>query len=122
MCRSLVDINWHDPSHAISAFVTIMLMPLTYSISYGLIGGFMAWYSMQAVFFIMRLVFKVERRVATAPYSGTIEEERQGEEIPTAPPANKSTENLKVASMNQVPRQNGTEMDDVELCVSAKAA
>jgi hypothetical protein len=77
---------------------------------------------MQAVFLIMRLVFKVERRVATAPYSGTSEEERHGEEIPTAPPTNKSTENFKAASMNQVPRQDGTDMEDVELCVSAKAA
>lgn len=61
MCRSLVDIKWNDPPHAISAFITVMLMPLTYSIAYGLIGGLMAWFSMQAVFFTMKKIFKVER-------------------------------------------------------------
>jgi hypothetical protein len=121
MCRSLVDIQWHDPPHAISAFVTIMLMPLTYSLSYGLIGGFMAWYSMQAVFFVMKFVFKIERRGETVPHSGSLEEERQVEESATASPT-KSTVHFKVASMNQDPRQDSTDMDDVELCVSAKAA
>jgi AGZA family xanthine/uracil permease-like MFS transporter len=61
MCRSLVDIKWNDPPHAISAFVTVILMPLTYSIAYGLIGGLMTWFSMQAVFFTMKKIFKVER-------------------------------------------------------------
>ena len=39
MCRSLVKIKWYDPSHAVTAFITIMIMPLTYSIGYGLIAG-----------------------------------------------------------------------------------
>ena len=61
MCQSLVDIKWSDPPHAITAFVTVMLMPLTYSIAYGLIGGMMIWYSLQAVFFIMEKKFRIER-------------------------------------------------------------
>ncbi|PSS33261.1 Adenine/guanine permease [Actinidia chinensis var. chinensis] len=39
MMRSVVEINWDDMREAIPAFVTLILMPLTYSIAYGLIGG-----------------------------------------------------------------------------------
>lgn len=39
MMRSVVEINWEDMRQAIPAFVTLLLMPLTYSIAYGLIGG-----------------------------------------------------------------------------------
>ncbi|CAI0431327.1 unnamed protein product [Linum tenue] len=37
--RSVVEIEWDDMRQAIPAFVTLILMPLTYSIAYGLIGG-----------------------------------------------------------------------------------
>ncbi|XP_059627909.1 adenine/guanine permease AZG1 [Cornus florida] len=39
MMRSVVEIEWDDMRQAIPAFVTLILMPLTYSIAYGLIGG-----------------------------------------------------------------------------------
>ncbi|XP_061372609.1 adenine/guanine permease AZG1 [Gastrolobium bilobum] len=39
MMRSVVEIDWDDMRQAIPAFVTLILMPLTYSIAYGLIGG-----------------------------------------------------------------------------------
>ncbi|KAK9289610.1 hypothetical protein L1049_007767 [Liquidambar formosana] len=39
MMRSVVEIEWDDMRQAIPAFVTMLLMPLTYSIAYGLIGG-----------------------------------------------------------------------------------
>ncbi|KDP21673.1 hypothetical protein JCGZ_03344 [Jatropha curcas] len=39
MMRAVVDIEWNDMRQAIPAFVTLILMPLTYSIAYGLIGG-----------------------------------------------------------------------------------
>jgi AGZA family xanthine/uracil permease-like MFS transporter len=32
-------VQWENMKEAIPAFVTIILMPLTYSIAYGLIGG-----------------------------------------------------------------------------------
>ena len=50
MSRSLADIKWHDITHAVTAFVTIMLMPLTYSIAYGLIGGIVSYVVMWSVF------------------------------------------------------------------------
>lgn len=39
MMKSVVEIEWNDMRQAIPAFVTLILMPLTYSIAYGLIGG-----------------------------------------------------------------------------------
>ncbi|CAK9150579.1 unnamed protein product [Ilex paraguariensis] len=39
MMRSVAEIDWNDMRQAIPAFVTLILMPLTYSIAYGLIGG-----------------------------------------------------------------------------------
>ncbi|MGG7099028.1 NCS2 family permease [Clostridium sardiniense] len=40
MCSSLADINWKDPEIAIPAFLTIILMPLSYSIAIGIAFGF----------------------------------------------------------------------------------
>jgi AGZA family xanthine/uracil permease-like MFS transporter len=53
MCRTLVNIQWNKIDHALTAFVTIMIMPLTYSIAYGLIGGITIWYFMQGFFIIL---------------------------------------------------------------------
>jgi adenine/guanine/hypoxanthine permease len=39
MMKSVVEIDWHDMKQAIPAFITLIGMPLTYSIAYGLIGG-----------------------------------------------------------------------------------
>lgn len=39
MARAVLDINWRYPGDAIPAFVTLMVMPFTYSIAYGLIAG-----------------------------------------------------------------------------------
>ncbi|KAK4756704.1 hypothetical protein SAY87_006831 [Trapa incisa] len=39
MMRSVVEIEWGDMRQAIPAFITMILMPLSYSIAYGLIGG-----------------------------------------------------------------------------------
>lgn len=39
MMRAVLEIEWNDMRQAIPAFVTLLLMPLTYSIAYGLIGG-----------------------------------------------------------------------------------
>ncbi|CAL9763265.1 unnamed protein product [Musa acuminata subsp. burmannicoides] len=39
MMKAVTEIEWEDMKEAIPAFMTILLMPLTYSIAYGLIGG-----------------------------------------------------------------------------------
>lgn len=39
LMRPVMEINWDDMGDAIPAFLTIILMPLTYSIAYGLLAG-----------------------------------------------------------------------------------
>ncbi|CAA7389286.1 unnamed protein product [Spirodela intermedia] len=39
MMKSVLDVDWDDMRQGIPAFITMILMPLTYSIAYGLIGG-----------------------------------------------------------------------------------
>ncbi|KNC78917.1 hypothetical protein SARC_08672 [Sphaeroforma arctica JP610] len=71
MSRALADVDWEDPLEAIPAFVTATLMPFTYSIAYGLIGGILvyvvlyttnvAWdWSMWAFYWLVNKVFKAE--------------------------------------------------------------
>lgn len=50
MARSLVNVKWENPAHAITAFTTVIVMPLTYSIAYGLIAGIMTWMAFKLVF------------------------------------------------------------------------
>jgi len=53
MARGLVKVQWDKPSHALPAFLTVMIMPLTYSIAYGLIAGIMIFYIMEGTYFIL---------------------------------------------------------------------
>lgn len=76
MCRNLAMVQWNKIHHSLSVFVTIILMPLTYSIAWGLIGGLSIWYTFQLVFFLLTLV-GVER-----PYS---EEKEEGAPAPEEP-------------------------------------
>ncbi|KAL1559377.1 Adenine/guanine permease azg1 [Salvia divinorum] len=39
MMKAVVEVDWADMRQAIPAFITLILMPLTYSIAYGLIAG-----------------------------------------------------------------------------------
>ncbi|KAK4609578.1 Efflux pump [Fulvia fulva] len=43
MAKAATDINWKYIGDAIPAFLTIALMPFTYSIAYGLIGGIVSY-------------------------------------------------------------------------------
>ena len=56
MARSLKDIKWEDPAHAATAFLTVIIMPLTYSIAYGLLAGIGCWIFLQSVFKLLELV------------------------------------------------------------------
>ena len=59
MCRSLTQVNWDNPAHAVTAFVTLMVMPLTYSIAYGLIAGIGTWAVVKGVAFILNFAFGI---------------------------------------------------------------
>lgn len=56
MARSLVNVKWENPAHAITAFVTVIVMPLTYSIANGLIAGIGIWICMKMVFLPLSLL------------------------------------------------------------------
>jgi len=43
MMKGLVKVDWKDYNAAIPAFLTVAVMPLTYSIAYGLIAGISSW-------------------------------------------------------------------------------
>merc|ERR550539_2296756 len=66
MFQNLTKIRWDKFDHALTAFVTVLLMPLTYSIAYGIIGGVMVWVSLQIAFWILSKVFGIERSNAEA--------------------------------------------------------
>ena len=56
MARSLKDVKWYDITHAATAFITVIIMPLTYSIAYGLIAGICIWIILQVTFWLLGLV------------------------------------------------------------------
>jgi adenine/guanine/hypoxanthine permease len=56
MSRSLAEIKWYNITHAATAFLTVTVMPLTYSIAYGLIAGIGCYVIMTATFKLLALV------------------------------------------------------------------
>lgn len=53
MGRSLAKLQWDRVSHAVSGFLTLIIMPLTYSIAYGLIAGIGAYIVMEGTFWLL---------------------------------------------------------------------
>ncbi|PNW81797.1 hypothetical protein CHLRE_06g260700v5 [Chlamydomonas reinhardtii] len=53
MMENLLDIDWKDYTQAIPAFITISVIPLTYSIAYGIIGGIMSY----VIFYVLLLIY-----------------------------------------------------------------
>jgi AGZA family xanthine/uracil permease-like MFS transporter len=56
MARSLMNVKWYNPTHALSAFLTVIVMPLTYSIAYGLIAGIGTYFASWCVFKVLSFV------------------------------------------------------------------
>jgi len=53
MMRSAAEINWVYPGDAIPAFVTLLCMPMTYSIAYGLIAGIVTYIILNALTWVI---------------------------------------------------------------------
>ncbi|KAG1446668.1 hypothetical protein G6F55_011441 [Rhizopus delemar] len=53
MTSSVRNINWDYPGDAIPAFITITVMPFTYSIAYGVIGGICAYIALNGLVYII---------------------------------------------------------------------
>lgn len=44
MMENLRHVPWEDIQHAIPAFLTVAIIPLTYSIAYGIIAGITSYF------------------------------------------------------------------------------
>jgi len=49
MMRGVLAINWNYPGDSIPAFITLMFMPFSYSIAYGLVAGIMSYAAINSV-------------------------------------------------------------------------
>jgi AGZA family xanthine/uracil permease-like MFS transporter len=56
MARSVVDINWRYIGDALPAFVTLVFMPFSYSIAYGLVAGLLTYTVLNGLIYIVGLV------------------------------------------------------------------
>uniref|UniRef100_A0A7S3QH40 Xanthine/uracil/vitamin C permease n=2 Tax=Chaetoceros debilis TaxID=122233 RepID=A0A7S3QH40_9STRA len=56
MAKGLVNVQWNRISHALPAFLTVMIMPLTYSIAYGLIAGISVYYIIEGTYLLLSYV------------------------------------------------------------------
>mmetsp|Transcript_4199 Transcript_4199/g.10695 ORF Transcript_4199/g.10695 Transcript_4199/m.10695 type:complete len:320 (-) Transcript_4199:88-1047(-) len=71
MARSLTKLNFNRISHAVSGFLTVIVMPLTYSIAYGLIAGIGTYFVMEGIFWILSFVeVPVDEEEAFQPIIG----------------------------------------------------
>ena len=64
MAKAMKDIKWHDPTHAATAFLTVIMMPLTYSIAYGLIAGIGTYLVLNTTFYLLTFL-GIEKPVFT---------------------------------------------------------
>jgi len=60
MFRELREVDWDDVEEAIPAFVGVMMMPFTFSIGYGIIGGVGVWFAVQFLLIPHRLTQGVD--------------------------------------------------------------
>ncbi|KAI9803397.1 MAG: hypothetical protein M1833_000916 [Piccolia ochrophora] len=56
MARSMTDINWAYLGDALPAFVTLIAMPFTFSIAYGLIAGLMTYITLNSLAWTMKKI------------------------------------------------------------------
>lgn len=54
--ENVLDIEWRSMQHAVPAFLTIAVIPLTYSIAYGVIAGVMSYIVLWVLFLVYDLV------------------------------------------------------------------
>jgi AGZA family xanthine/uracil permease-like MFS transporter len=56
MMRQIVFINWRYIGDAVPAFVTLMAMPFTYSVAYGLIAGILTYTVINGLTYLTRVI------------------------------------------------------------------
>lgn len=58
MCKAAKDINWKYFGDALPAFITLAVMPFTYSIAYGLIGGIISYMLINTTVWLIEVISK----------------------------------------------------------------
>jgi AGZA family xanthine/uracil permease-like MFS transporter len=56
MMKAAAEINWAYPGDAIPAFVTLLIMPMTYSIAYGLIAGIITYIILNSIVWFIEVI------------------------------------------------------------------
>jgi adenine/guanine/hypoxanthine permease len=56
MAKAVIDINWRYPGDSVPAFLTLAIMPFTYSIAYGLIAGIVAYVVINGITWVIEKV------------------------------------------------------------------
>ncbi|KAI8380307.1 permease family-domain-containing protein [Blakeslea trispora] len=56
MLSGVRNINWDYPGDAIPAFITLTVMPFTYSIAYGVIGGILSYVVINGIVYLLDVV------------------------------------------------------------------
>ncbi|KAK1312184.1 Adenine/guanine permease AZG1 [Acorus calamus] len=74
MMRAVKEIDWDDMREAVPAFVTMVVMPMTYSIAYGLIGGI-------GTYVVLRIWDWGEAGVRRLRWRGAVDEEGKSIEV-----------------------------------------
>ena len=54
MIAHVEEITWDDPLESIPAFLTLIIMPFTLSVAYGIIAGWVSYIALHAPFWLMR--------------------------------------------------------------------
>lgn len=118
MARSLKDVKWDDITHAATAFVTVIVMPLTYSIANGLIAGICMWIILQVTFFILGFV-GIERPELTedeVPSGGLDKTEVNEKELDSNENSSEEqqAEEAPAQDIPDVPSEGDKEVDKLE--------
>merc|ERR1712014_492317 len=81
MFKELREVEWDDAEEALPAFVCVMMMPFTFSIGYGIIGGVLVWFSLQLLLIPSRLSQGVDPFIRFKKLWGNARAESGCEEI-----------------------------------------
>jgi AGZA family xanthine/uracil permease-like MFS transporter len=56
MIKNVLEINWHYIGDAVPAFLTLVIIPLTYNIAYGVIAGVLSYLLLNAIPYLLKKV------------------------------------------------------------------
>jgi len=74
MMKNIQGFDWGDIEEALPAFCVLVMIPLTYSISYGIIGGTFLWLIIQTLLIPYRMILKQDPFIKFKMLLGPVEE------------------------------------------------